>query len=131
MSLIDLEANLDDPLYHRAIRKLSVILEELKLVTPHVQSNFEAAEPCVVDPCGNLTLSQVRVRVVSLFCAIALNICGTKGGSGRRLRNYKHVWRVVLEGTIRKRFVHLHKNIARFGNPCDVPFRSYKEKKKI
>ena len=32
VSLIDLAANLDDPLYHRAIRKLSVILEELKSV---------------------------------------------------------------------------------------------------
>jgi hypothetical protein len=32
VSLIDLAANLDDPLYHRSIRKLSVILEELKSV---------------------------------------------------------------------------------------------------
>jgi hypothetical protein len=31
-SLIGLAANLDDPLYHRAIGKLSLILEELKSI---------------------------------------------------------------------------------------------------
>jgi hypothetical protein len=65
-------------------------------------------------PCGNLTLSQVRVRVVSLLCATALNICGIKGGFGRRLRIYEPVWRVVLDGTILQKFVHLHKHISAF-----------------
>jgi hypothetical protein len=32
VSLIDLAANLDDPLYRRAIGKLSIILEELKSI---------------------------------------------------------------------------------------------------
>ena len=59
------------------------------------------------------------------FCAIALILLTEKGVSALRVEELKEsTVYCSLEVTIQK-VVQLQKNVlTRFGNPCDVPFRS-------
>jgi hypothetical protein len=47
VSLIGLAANLDDPLYHRTIGELSIILEELKSINATVGLFVLSTHDCV------------------------------------------------------------------------------------